>query len=168
LSIDVTRGARLVVLGALVTCAAPSVAQQPATPLARFAGTWVGTQAWAIPNPPPGSRQDQPVTLTIEVLDGKAIGNMKPFMGGEDGATFVDAKIVGEELHATAIIGRARGGGRGGAGRGGANANAPSQPRVNFVFTNTGLAMSGTADVFMGEVPWTKFKYTLEKKRSRY
>jgi hypothetical protein len=39
---------------------------------------------------------------------------------------------------------------------------------VNFVFTNNGLAMTGTADVFMGEVPWTKFKYTLEKKRSRY
>jgi hypothetical protein len=130
----------------------------------------VGTQAWAIPNPPPGSRQDQPVTLTIELLDGKVTGIMKPFMGGDEGATFIDAKVVGEELHATAIIGRARGGGRGGAGRGGANPNAtgPSQPRVNFVFTNNGLAMTGTADVFMGEVPWTKFKYTLEKKRSRY
>ena len=166
-----TKSARVVVLGALVMGTAPAVAQQTAAaPATRFAGTWVGTQGWAIPNPPPGSRQDQPVTLTIEVLDGKVSGSMKPFMGGEDGATFVDATVVGEELHATAIVGRARGGGRGGAGRGGANPNAaaPSQPRVNFVFRNSGLAMSGTADVFMGEVPWTKFKYTLERKRSRY
>ena len=60
---------KVLALGALLTCAASVVAQQPApVPLARFAGTWVGTQAWAIPNPPPGSRQDQPVTLTIRAL----------------------------------------------------------------------------------------------------
>jgi hypothetical protein len=36
------------------------------------------------------------------------------------------------------------------------------------VFRNDGVTMTGTADVRMGEVPWTKFKYDLGKKRSRY
>ena len=85
-------------LGAIVARAQqPTPAIQPT----RFAGTWVGTQSWAIANPPPGSRQDQPVTLTLEVAeDGKIAGSLKPFLGGEDGATIIDAKIVGEELHA--------------------------------------------------------------------
>jgi hypothetical protein len=30
-------------------------AEQAAFPMARFVGIWVGTQAWAISNPPPGS-----------------------------------------------------------------------------------------------------------------
>ena len=47
----------------------PARSQEPEATVqpVRFAGTWVGTQAWAIENPPPGSRQDQPVTLEIEV-----------------------------------------------------------------------------------------------------
>jgi hypothetical protein len=28
--------------------------------------------------------------------------------------------------------------------------------------------LKGTADVKMGDVPWLKFSYNLEKKRSRY
>ena len=39
---------------------------------------------------------------------------------------------------------------------------------IVFLFRNDGLKMTGTADVQMGEVPWTKFSYKLEKKRSRY
>jgi hypothetical protein len=36
------------------------------------------------------------------------------------------------------------------------------------VFRNDGVKMTGTADVTMGDVPWTKFRYNLGKKRSRY
>ena len=75
---------------------------------ARFAGTWVGRQAWAIKDPPPGASQDQLVTLELQVADGEIIGTMEPFLGGEDGATITAAAIVGEELHATAVVGRPR------------------------------------------------------------
>jgi hypothetical protein len=126
----------------------------PNAALARFVGTWVGTQGWAIPNPPPGSRQDQPVTLIIENVDGRLRGTMRPFLGGEEGATFVDARIVGEELLAQATAGR------GGRGR--------NQTAVSFSFTNQGLVLTGTADVKMGDVPWMKFRYDLSRKRSRY
>ena len=145
----------------------PAASQEPAAAVqpVRFAGTWVGTQAWAIENPPPGSRQDQPVTLEIAVVDGKITGTMKPFLGGEDGATLVDASIVGEELRATAIVGRPRTA----TGRpGGAPRNWKDPIQVSFVFTGDALNLTGTADVTMGEVPWMKFRYDLSKKRSRY
>ncbi len=130
----------------------------------RFAGTWVGTQAWNIDNPPPGSRNDQPVTLELEVVDGTLTGTMTPFLGGEDGATLVDAAIVGDELRATAIVGRPRTGGR----RGGGTGNWKDPIQVAFVLKTDGLTMTGTADVKMGDVPWMKYKYELSKKRSRY
>ena len=138
----------------------PAAAVQPI----RFAGTWVGTQAWAIEDPPPGSRQDQPVTLELAVVDGSITGTMKPFLGGEDGATFVEASIVGEELHATAIVGRPRTGGR----RGGGPGNWKDPIRVTFIFKGDALSLTGTADVKMGDTPWMKFRYDLSKKRSRY
>jgi hypothetical protein len=134
-----------------------------AIPPSRFEGTWVGTQAWAIDNPPPGSSQDQAVTLEIEVVEGKITGTMTPFLGGEDGATFVDARIVGEELHATAVVGRPRPQAAGRRGGGFKEAT-----RIAFVFRNAGVNMNGTADVRMGDVPWMKFRYELGKKRSRY
>ena len=137
--------------------------QPAAVPAARFVGTWVGTQAWAIPNPPPGANNEQPVTLELQAVDGKITGTMRPFLGGDDGATITEATIVGDELRATAVVGRPPPtAGRGG-GRGGNNAT-----RIAFVFRNDGVKMTGTADVRMGEVPWTKFKYDLGKKRSRY
>jgi hypothetical protein len=166
-------------------------AQQP-TPTVqptRFTGTWVGTQSWAIANPPPGARQDQPVTLTIDVVDGKITGSLKPFFGGEDGATLIDAKIVGEELQATAVVGRPRPGAIALAppgidqattdsanpppatGRGGAPRGWKDSVRIAFAFRNEGLQglnLVGTADVTMSDVPWMKFKYALSKKRSRY
>ena len=150
----------LAILASSVYLSAQSGAPVPA---ARFAGTWVGTQAWAIDDPPPGARQDQPVTLTIEVQDGTITGSMKPFMGSEEGAAFTGARIDGDQLQVSAVIGRPRGAGRGGPGRSGTNA-----PRVTFTFRNEGLLLSGTGEVFMGDVPWTKFRYSLEKKRSRY
>jgi hypothetical protein len=166
-------------------------AQQPTPTLqpTRFAGTWVGTQSWAIANPPPGSRQDQPVTLTLEVAEGKITGNLKPFLGVEDGATIVDAKIVGDELQATAVVGRPRPGalalpppGRQTIEQATSDsANPPPAAgaprgwkdtvRITFKFRNEGLQglnLAGTADVTMSDVPWMKFKYALAKKRSRY
>ena len=154
----------------------------------RFAGTWVGTQSWAIADPPPGARPDQPVTLTIEVVDGKVTGTLKPFLGGEDGATIVDARVVDEELRATAVVGRPRPGAVALAppgveqattdsanpppgGRGAAPRGWKDSVRIAFVFRNEGLQgvnLVGTADVTMSEVPWMKFKYTLAKKRTRY
>jgi hypothetical protein len=146
-------------LVAVVTLTGTAALAQTGGAMARFAGTWVGTQAWAIEDPPPGARQDQPVTLTIDVKDGKLTGSMKPFMGDEQGATITGSRLEGDALHATAVVGRV-GGRRGG--------NPASQPRVDFVFSNEGLLVTGTADVFMGDVPWTRFRYTLERKRSRY
>jgi hypothetical protein len=176
---------------ALIAGAAAVSAQQtvPAAQPTRFAGTWVGTQSWAIANPPPGSRPDQPVTLTLEVSEGKITGTLKPFLGGEDGATIVDATIVGDELQATAVVGRPRPGGVAlpppgnqqattdsanpppAGGRGGAPRGWKDSTRVLFKFRNEGLQglnLVGTADVTMSDVPWMKFKYELSKKRSRY
>jgi hypothetical protein len=137
-----------------------------AVPAARFVGTWVGTQAWAIKDPPPGASRDQPVTLELQLVDGTLTGMMKPFLGGEDGATIVDATIVGEELRATAVVGRPRtptaGRGRGGGG------GFKDATKIAFVFRADGVKMTGTADVQMGDVPWMKFSYDLGKKRSRY
>jgi hypothetical protein len=138
----------------------------PTVPAARFVGTWVGTQAWAIKDPPPGANNDQPVTLDLQLVDGKITGTMRPFLGGDDGATITEATIVGEELRAAAVVGRPRpaAAGRRGGGGGGGN----SAIKIAFVFKNDSLKMTGTADVQMGDVPWTKFSYRLEKKRSRY
>ena len=155
----------LFLLSAYLTAQAP--APQTSVPVwARFIGTWVGTQAWAITNPPPGANNEQPVTLELQLVDGKITGTMRPFLGGDDGATITDATIVGDELRASAVVGRPRPGnaGRRGGGAGGGN----SAIRIAFVFRNEGVKMSGTADVRMGDVPWTKFSYKLEKKRSRY
>jgi len=151
-------------LAALVFAGA-AIAQPPAVPAARFVGTWVGTQAWAIKDPPPGANNEQPVTLDIQIVDGKITGTMRPFLGGEDGATITEATIVGEELRATAVVGRPR---PANAGRRGGGAGGNSATAIAFVFRNDALKMTGTADVKMGDVPWTKFSYKLEKKRSRY
>ena len=152
----------------LATAGHPLAAQdQAAVPAARFVGTWVGTQAWAIKDPPPGASKDQPITLDLQLVDGKLTGTMKPFLGGEDGATIVEATIVGEELHATAVVGRPRTQAAG-RGRGGGQGGFKDATRIAFVFRNEGVKMTGSADVQMGDVPWMKFTYDLGKKRSRY
>ena len=153
-------------IGSFLVLSAIAGAQTPtpAVPASRFVGTWVGTQAWAIKDPPPGANNEQPVTLDIQIVDGKITGTMRPFLGGDDGATITEATIVGEELRATAIVGRPRPN----AGRRGGGAGTGGGTRITFVFRNDGVQMTGTADVRMGDVPWTKFKYELGKKRSRY
>ena len=153
-----------------------------------FVGTWVGTLSWGIQNPPPGARPDQPVTLTIELMDGKLVGTMVPFMGGQDGAAIVESKIVGEELQASAVVGRPRptpagvaargdegvqpptpaGRGRGGRRGGGPPASWKDPVKIQFAFKNEGVSLTGTADVMLGDVKWLKFNYDLSRKRSRY
>jgi hypothetical protein len=151
-----------------------------------FVGTWVGTQSWAIEKPPPGARPDQPVSLTIDLVDGKLFGTMTPFLGGDDGATFADAEIVGDRLQASAMFGKPRSaaGGRATAvdegpqappaagGRGGRRGGAPlgwkEQAKVQFSFKPDGVNLTGTADVMLGDVKWLKFNYDLSKKRTRY
>jgi hypothetical protein len=154
-------------IGSFLLLSAIAAAQTPtpAVPASRFVGTWVGTQAWAIKDPPPGANNEQPVTLDLQLVDGKVTGTMRPFLGGEDGATITEATIVGEELRATAVVGRPR---PANAGRRGGGGGGNSAVAIAFVFRNDALKMTGTADVKMGDVPWTKFSYKLEKKRSRY
>ena len=170
----------LVLLLALMQAASP---QRAAVSSQSFVGTWVGTQSWAIDSPPPGARQDQPVSLTIDLVDGKITGTMTPFMGGQDGATFVDAQIVGDELRADAVVGRPRqtpaaraetpaaedaAGGRGRGRRGGPPLGWKDSVKVRFTFKNDGTALTGAADITMNDVKWLKFNYDLSRKRSRY
>ena len=138
-----------------------------------FVGTWVFTQKWVIEDAPPGARQDQPVALALEFAGGKIVGTLTPFMGGQDGATIVDAEIVGDELRAIAVVGKPRAGdsaagGRGRGARGAAPANWKDGTRIQLVLKNDGVAMSGTADVTLNDVKWLKFTYDLSKKRTRY
>jgi hypothetical protein len=169
--------------------AAPSPQRATVSPQA-FVGTWVGTQGWGIATPPPGASPDQPVSITIELVDGKLTGTMTPFMGGDDGVTFVDARIVGDELQASAVFGRPHP--AAGASRGAVATAAPvgedegakpaaatargrgrgptwkDETRIQFAFKNDGLDLKGTADVTLNDVKWLTFKYDLSKKRSRY
>ena len=78
---------------------------QPVSP-ATFVGTWVGLQTVAN-NASPGVQEGQTVTMTIEMVDGKLVGTLNPFFGGNDGARFVDVQIAGEELKASAVVGKA-------------------------------------------------------------
>ena len=144
---------------------ADAQAPAPAVPAARFVGVWVGTQGWAIANPPPGARPDQPVTLTLQLVNGRIAGTLRPFLGGEEGATLVDAMVVGEELQATAVVGAPR---PAGASVRRGPPNWKENVGVTLVLKNDGVTLKGRADVTLGEVPWLAFRYELSKKRSRY
>jgi hypothetical protein len=152
--------------------AAPQPPARAAVSPQAFVGTWVGTQKWAIDNPPPGARQDQPIALTLELAGGKIIGTLTPFMGGQDGATIVDSEIIGDELRATAVMGKPRPdaapGGRGRGARGAVSANWKDGTKIALVLKNDGFAITGTADVTLNDVKWLTFTYDLSKKRSRY
>jgi hypothetical protein len=137
---------------------------QPVSP-ATFAGTWVGLQTVAN-NTSPGVQEAQTVTLTIEVVDGKLVGTLTPFFGGNDGATFVDVQIVGEELQASAIVGKPPAAG-GAEGRG-AGSSWKSDTRIRFTLKADRTRMKGAADVELSGVKWMQYNYDLEKKRSRY
>jgi hypothetical protein len=136
---------------------------QPVSP-ATFAGTWVGLQTVAN-NTSPGVQEAQTATMTIELVDGRLVGTLTPFFGGSDGASFFDGEIVGEELRASATVGKppaAEGGGRG------AGPAWKSDTKIELTLKADRTRMKGTADVRLGGVKWMQYNYDLEKKRSRY
>jgi hypothetical protein len=137
---------------------------QPVSP-ATFVGTWVGLQTVAN-NSSPGVQEAQTVTMTIESVDGKLVGTLTPFFGGNDGATFVDVQIVGEELKVSAMVGKPAAA-RPAEGRG-AGPAWKSDTRIQFSLKADRTRMKGTADVELGGVKWMQYNYDLEKKRSRY
>jgi hypothetical protein len=133
---------------------------QPVSP-ATFVGTWVGLQTVAR-NTSPGVVEGQTVTMTIDLVDGRLTGTLAPFFGGSDGASFVDVRIVGEELRASAVVGRpAAAGGRG-------TPAWKNDTRIQFTLRADRTHLKGTADVEMDGVKWMQYDYDLEKKRSRY
>jgi hypothetical protein len=152
----------LVLLYAVVLLQTPAP-PQPVSP-ATFVGTWVGLQTVA-DNTSPGVKEAQTVTMTIELVDGKLVGALTPFFGGNDGASFADGRIVGEELKASAMIGTPPAAGS--AGRG-AGPGWKSDTSIQLTLKADRTRMKGTADVQLSGVKWTQYVYDLEKKRSRY
>lgn len=140
--------------------------QQQASP-ASFVGTWVGLQTWAVENPPPSAREPQPVTLTIEMIDGKLVGTM-PFLGGLDLATFVETKIVGDELQASAIVVKPRPAQQGSAAPEPARKTWTDDMKIMFYLKADKTDLTGRADVLLGDLKWLAFKYSLGKKRLLY
>jgi hypothetical protein len=137
---------------------------QPVTP-STFVGTWVGLQT-VTNNTSPGVQEGQTVTMTIDIVDGKLVGTLIPFLGGNDGASFVDVQIVGEELRASAMVGKPLAAEVAG-GRGGGPA-WKSDTKIRFTLKADRTRMKGTGDVELSGVKWMQYSYDLEKKRSRY
>jgi len=138
-------------------------AAQDASP-STFVGTWVGTQKWAIDSPSPSAKEEQPVELKIDLVGGKLFGFITPWFGGSDGATFTQTTVEGDQLKATAVVGKPPlPGARGQRG------NWKNNVRIFFTFKSDFKdSLTGTADVMMNDVKWLKFTYNLSKKRSRY
>ena len=113
-------------------------------------------------------QEGQTVTMTIELVDGKLVGTLTPFFGGNDGARFVDVKIAGEELKASAVVGKAPVAGPPAQPRGGRGSRWKSDTSIQFTLRADRTHMKGTADVELGGVKWMQYNYDLEKKRSRY
>lgn len=179
-----TRPLRLsaVLAAALLSSTAPA-AQTTAVPRQSFVGTWVGTQRWAISTPPPGANQEQPVSVTIDIVNGKLTGTMTPFMGGEDGLVFSEGTIVGDELRAAARFGEPSPDKapvqEDSSDQVGDFKVVPSNGRsrkqpwkdtigIDLAFTPSGVSMKGKATVTMSGMTWLSFDYDLAKKRARY
>jgi hypothetical protein len=129
-----------------------------------FVGIWVGTQAWAIDNPSPSAKEEQPVELKIDVVGGQIVGFMTPWFGGSDGATFIQTTVDGDQLKANAVVGKPPA-----PGARGQRGNWKNNVRIVFNLKNDFKdSLTGTADVMMNDVKWLKFTYNLSKKRSRY
>ena len=133
--------------------------QQPAASPSSFVGSWVGFQTWTGDTVSVSAKTPQAVTLNIEMVDGKLVGTM-PFFGGVDVASFVDTRIVGDELEASAVIKKAEAA---------AQRKAwTDDVKITFHLKADKVNMTGTADVLLGDVKWMKFKYELGKKRTLY
>ena len=126
---------------------------QDSVSLSQFAGTWVGLQTWTVDNP--SAQEPQPVTLTLEVEDGELTGSMTPFLGSAQPLVISEARVVGNELHATVDSSRSW-------NRWQQNVN------ITFTFSQEAEELTGTANIRMGEVPWLELDYNLSRKRSRY
>jgi hypothetical protein len=137
---------------------------QPVSP-ATFVGTWVGLQTVSN-NASPGVVEGQTVTLTIDLAGEGLVGTLTPFFGGSDGAHFVEAQIVGEELRASATVGKPAAAGA--SGRGAQPPAWKNDTRIQFTLRADRVRMRGTAVVELGGVRWMQYSYDLEKKRSRY
>jgi hypothetical protein len=176
------RAACMTILAAVISGTAPQ-AQTAAVPMQTFVGTWVGTQGWAIATPPPGANPEQPISVQIDIVDGKLTGTLTPFMGGEDGVVFTEATIVGDQLRAAAVFGNPNpdhapvtedaGDQQGDFKIVPSNGRSRKQAwkeaiNVTFIFTASGVNMKGTGEVTMDEMKWLSFNYDLSKKRARY
>jgi hypothetical protein len=155
-----------VVVFAISLLAQDDRAQRSVTPQS-FVGTWVGTQKWAGDIKSPGPAEEQEVTLTIEEFNGKLVGSLTPFFGGNDGASFGNGDLVGDALKATGRLGQPK--------PGEPVAESRNQPRnwkgqtqIAFAFDVDRNNLKGTADVTLNGVKWLRFEYDLSKKRSRY
>ena len=155
----------ILILAMLALPQEPSPVRQVAP--SNFVGTWVGVQTWAIDNPPPGAKEQQEVTLTIEEFGGKLVGSLTPFFGGADGASFVNGELAGETLQASGRFGQPPAGEPASESR-----NQPrgwkDGARIQFAFSADRNNLKGTADVQLNGVNWLKFNYDLSRKRSRY
>lgn len=120
-------------------------------PLTFFEGTWVGLETWTPDNP--SAQEPQTVTMTFKVEDGTLTGTIVPFLGLRAGARITEARVVGSELHAKASAGQ-----RGWQGDVG----------IDLTLNVDADAMTGKADLTLGEVDWVKLEYELSRKRSRY
>ena len=155
-------------MGVCLAFALPQSVTPDASPT-RFVGEWVGLQSWAIADAPVNAREPQPVEIKIESVDGRLVGTLTPFMGCSDGASFVDATIAGEELKATGAMGPPRLAAQGARGQRGATGwKAPVKLDFSFTAGGNNNQLTGFVDVWMGSARWTKFKYELSRKRSRY
>ncbi|MBI4519992.1 MAG: hypothetical protein HY701_04095 [Gemmatimonadetes bacterium] len=156
-------------MAGLCLLAAASVprAQQAVSP-GIFVGTWVGVQQWLIDPLPPGAEEPQPVTLTIELVDGRLVGTLTPFFGGADGAGFVDAQIVGDHLRASGGMGTPRRTADGATFTRNLREGWKQSVKILFDLKADKTELTGTADVLMGEVKWMRLGYELSRKRSRY
>ena len=152
-----------------------------AGPAPSLQGQWVGTQSWAIENPPPAIQGDhEGVRLILELKDGQLQGLLVPFLGGVDGAVFYGAQFEDGGFSASARIGPEpdfasstdlpelvpqNEGGEDPDGR-----SAPGSWKQSLAvlleFEQTDVDhLVGLATVKMGEVDWLKFSYDLERQR---
>jgi hypothetical protein len=158
----------IVLLLGLVASHQPNAQEVQTVGLGSFVGVWAGTQAWAVEPRPASAEEPQPVTLTIEMRDGQLFGTLLPFMGGTDGASFVGGRIVGERLQVTGVIGKPRASTDGTAAAGRGRGGWKESVTILFELKADKTELTGTADVVLNDVKWTKFTYNLSRKRSRY
>jgi hypothetical protein len=145
---------RISLLSALLMFAgAGNLAAQDSASLSQFAGTWVGLQTWTIDNP--SATEPQPVTLTLEMVDGNLTGSITPFLGSAQGLAITQARVVGDELHLSADSSQSRN-------------RWQRDVGVSFKLIQEAEELTGSANLTMGDVPWLELDYKLSRKRSRY